>query len=199
LRLAVTTQCYAARATFQSPTGRTLETHDHVSQSPCPIFGSSTTWPRPRRHSDIRRAPDHASAALGDAAGLKGRRGTSQETLTASRSQIRSCGSRCSGRRFFPRRRHPCRAKDPVASGSATVVTIPSSAPTGVTEITCSGQDANGEAFVLGTTISIAAAGIVTAFTGAQLEVWMFLAISLFGVGLGLILISRRRRTNALR
>jgi hypothetical protein len=32
-----------------------------------------------------------------------------------------------------------------------------------------------------------------------RLEVWMFLAISLFGVGLGLILISRRRRTTTLR
>jgi hypothetical protein len=81
----------------------------------------------------------------------------------------------------------------------STIVTIPSGAPTGLTEITCSGRDGNGDPVVLGTTITIAAASVVTAFTGARLEVWMFLAISLFGVGLGLILISRRRRTATLR
>jgi hypothetical protein len=51
LRLAVTTQCYAARATFQSPKGRTRETQDHVSQSAWPP-SSSTPCRGPRRHRD---------------------------------------------------------------------------------------------------------------------------------------------------
>jgi hypothetical protein len=81
----------------------------------------------------------------------------------------------------------------------STVVTIPSSAPTGASEIICSGRRQNGDPLVLGTTITIGSAGLVTAFTGAQIEVWMFLAIALFGVGLGLLLITRRRRSSPLR
>lgn len=79
----------------------------------------------------------------------------------------------------------------------STVVTIPLDAPLGSTEIMCRGQRPNRDPFVLGTMITIVAAGgVSTVFTGAQLEVWMILAIAFFGVGLGLILISRRRRTS---
>lgn len=81
----------------------------------------------------------------------------------------------------------------------STVVTIPASAPIGATEITCRGQDRNGDPFEARTTIKITAAGIVPAFTGAAVEVWTILAISLFVVGLGLIFISRRRRTTVRR
>jgi LPXTG-motif cell wall-anchored protein len=85
------------------------------------------------------------------------------------------------------------------AQGSfSTIVTIPSDAPTGSTQIMCRGQKRNGGALVLGTTITIVAAagGGITAFTGAQIEIWMILAVALLVVGLGLILISRRRRTS---
>jgi LPXTG-motif cell wall-anchored protein len=86
------------------------------------------------------------------------------------------------------------------AQGSfSTIVTIPSDAPTGLTQIMCRGQRPNGDPLVLGTTITIAeaAAGGITAFTGADIQVWMILAIGLLAVGLGLILISRRRRHEA--
>jgi LPXTG-motif cell wall-anchored protein len=81
----------------------------------------------------------------------------------------------------------------------STVVTIPSSAPTGLTEIICSGRRQNGDPFVLGTTITIGSAGGGIASTGAQIQVWMFLSIALLGVGLGLLLIARRRRSSPLR
>jgi hypothetical protein len=84
----------------------------------------------------------------------------------------------------------------------SVVVTIPSSVSTGSIDIVCSGTKTNGKAFVLGTTISIVGAGgglLGTAFTGAQIQMWMFLALVLFGIGLGLILVSRRRRSSLLR
>jgi hypothetical protein len=83
----------------------------------------------------------------------------------------------------------------------STIVTIPSSAPAGLTQIQCRGQRPNGDPFVLGITITIlaAAAGGVTAFTGAQIEVWMILAIALLGIGVALIFISRRRRIGVRR
>jgi hypothetical protein len=87
------------------------------------------------------------------------------------------------------------------AQGSfSTIVTIPSSAPAGLTQIQCRGQRPNGDPFVLGITITIlAAAAGGAAFTGAQLEVWMILAIALLGIGLALIFISRRRRISLRR
>jgi LPXTG-motif cell wall-anchored protein len=82
----------------------------------------------------------------------------------------------------------------------STIVTIPSSAPAGLTQIQCRGQRPNGDPFVLGITITIlAAAAGGAAFTGAQLEVWMILAIALLGIGLALIFISRRRRISLRR
>lgn len=82
----------------------------------------------------------------------------------------------------------------------STVVTIPASAPIGSTEITCSGRDQNRDPFSLGTTVTVVAVGGLPARTGAQLEVWMMiLPIAFFGVGAGLILISRRRRARIRR
>jgi hypothetical protein len=83
---------------------------------------------------------------------------------------------------------------------SATV-TIPSTATAGTHTILAAGIGADGAQHTARTTIEVlgvVTAGGSTAFTGAAVRVWMFLAISLFGVGLGLVLVSRRRRTSVL-
>jgi hypothetical protein len=98
----------------------------------------------------------------------------------------------------------------PVHLGSATAradgsfsagVSIPSNATAGTHSILATGIGADGVRHTASTTIQVLAvvsAGGSTAFTGAEVQLWMFLAVSLFGLGLGLILVSRRRRANLL-
>lgn len=41
----------------------------------------------------------------------------------------------------------------------------------------------------------VSAGGGSTAFTGAEIQVWMSRALAMFGVGVGLVLVMRRGRT----
>jgi hypothetical protein len=124
--------------------------------------------------------------------------GVSDSTVTPGQTIV------VSGSKWFPGSTVNVSFDDPVektaqvdGSGNfATSITIPTATRLGQHTITVTGLAANDVAATRTLVVNVLASGPGLAFTGANVTVWMVVIPVFAIVGLGLLLMSRRRRTH---